>query len=107
MEAQFGGRLGPISCFLKVLPFPSSEGGSVMTTRVHFLSGSTWMPPFRVVISPALWFLSQSLQVLPSPASLPTTDRKLGSTAHKRDGEPEASHGFTQYSLNCSISATA
>lgn len=51
--------------------------------------------------------VSESTPTGAAHRSVPTMDRKLGSTAHKWDGEPEASHGFTQHSLNCTISATA
>lgn len=102
MEAQFGGRLGPISCFLKVLPFPSSGRGSVMTTHVHFLSGTIWMPPFRVVISPPLWLLSPPLQVLPTPVFPPWTGNWAAQHTNGMESQRQA-----MVSLNCTISATA
>lgn len=107
MEAQFGGKLGSISCFSKVLPFPSYVGGSVLATRVQFLSGTTWMPP--VCGHSSIPLVSESAPAGAAlPSGLPTMDRKLGRAAHKYDeGELEASHAFSQYSLNFSVSGTA
>lgn len=75
----------PISCFSKVLPFPSY--GEALCWQHEFPSSvAPFACPCSVVISPPLWFLSLPLQVLPSPASLPTMDRKLGRAAHKCGG---------------------
>lgn len=73
MEAQFGGKLGPISCFSKVLPFPSYGGGSVLATRVHFLSGTICMPLFSSHFSTPL--VSESA---PAGAALPSQSSHNG-----------------------------
>lgn len=98
MAAQFGDRLGPISCFLKVLPFPSYRGGSVMATWVHFPSGTTWMPLFSDHFSTPL--VSESATtLLPSSAVFPPRRGNWAAQdTNVMEGEPEASHGFTQYS---------
>lgn len=98
MAAQFGDRLGPISCFLKVLPFPSYRRGSVMATWVHFPSGTTWMPLFSDHFSTPL--VSESATtLLPSSAVFPPRRGNWAAQdTNVMEGEPEASHGFTQYS---------
>lgn len=78
------GKIKTHLTFLKGIAF-SKPWGRLCDSNTSSLPQWAWMPPFNGHFSTPL-FLSPPLQVLPSPASLPTMNRKLGSAAHKYDG---------------------
>lgn len=97
------GKIRTRLMFPKGIAF-SKLWGRLCDGKMSSLPQWTWMPLFSCHFSTPL--VSESS---PAGAALPSQSSHHGQKTEQcsTQAEPEASPGFTQYSLNCSISGTA